>query len=232
MPRVARITIPGVAHHITQRGNNRQQVFFVDDDRGLYLELLRRESKAYGLRLLGYCLMRNHLHLVGVPQQAHSLAKAVGRTHLLYTQYINRLHGRSGHLWQGRFFSCALDDAHCWAALCYIERNPVRAGLVRRAWEYEWSSAAVHCGRQGVSELLDLPSWRKVWDSGEWKSCLRRREDAEQVSGVRLRTRTGRPLGADAFISKVERLAGRRLRPLPIGRPRKPEGDKTHGKNR
>ena len=127
----------GCVHHVTQRGNNRQDVFFVDDDRRVYLELLAQQAPRFGLSVQGYCLMTNHVHL---------LAKTLGRTHFLYTQYVNRLHGRSGHLWQNRFYSCALDEPQQWAALGYVERNPVRARLVRLAWRYEWSSAAAHCG--------------------------------------------------------------------------------------
>src|SRR4030042_765949 len=133
MPRLARMVIPGVPHHITQRGNNRQDVFFVDDDRRVYLSLLQEPSRRYGLQLLGYCLMSNHVHLIATPARDDSLAKAVGRGHWLYTQYVNRLHGRSGHLWQNRFYSCALDEEHLVAARAYAERNPVRAKLVKQA---------------------------------------------------------------------------------------------------
>ncbi len=108
MPRVARIVIPGCPHHITQRGNNRQDVFFVDEDRDAYLRMLGEQAERFGVRVEAYCLMSNHVHLVATPRHADSLAKAIGRTHWLYTQYVNRLHGRSGHLWQNRFFSCAL----------------------------------------------------------------------------------------------------------------------------
>jgi len=121
MPRRARIVIEGVAHHVVQRGNNRQDVFFVSDDYVAYLRLLEAQSAAYGLRVLGYCLMTNHVHLIAVPSRADSLAKAVGRTDFLYTQYVNRLHGRSGHLWQNRFYSCALDEERFFEALRYIE---------------------------------------------------------------------------------------------------------------
>ena len=221
MPRVARITIPGVPHHVTQRGNNRQDVFFVDDDRRAYLDLLQGQAESYGLEVLGYCLMSNHVHLIGVPHRQDSLAKAVGRTHFLYTQHLHRLHGRSGHLWQNRFFSCALDEAHCWAALCYAERNPVRAGIVRAPWRYRWSSAAAHCGIGEANGLLDLRSWRAGWSAQDWKARLRRPEDEEAVAAVRAGTHTGRPLGSDAFLSKVESILGRRLRPLAVGRPRK-----------
>ncbi len=107
MPRMARIVIPGQPHHVVQRGNNRQDVFFVDDDRRAYLEFLREHCERFGFNVLGYCLMTNHIHLVGTPASEDSLAKAIGRTHFRYSQYVNRLHGRSGHLWQNRFFLAA-----------------------------------------------------------------------------------------------------------------------------
>ena len=133
MSRVARIVVPGCPHHVTQRGNNGQDVFFVDDDRRVYLCLLGEQSERFGLTIDGYCLMTNHVHLIATPRETDSLAKAVGRTHWRYTQYVNRLHGRHGHLWQNRFYSCALDDVHFWSAMMYVERNAVRAALVRRA---------------------------------------------------------------------------------------------------
>ncbi len=124
MPRLARAIAVGCAHHITQRGNNRQPVFFVDDDRRLYLRLLQEQAQKYGLEVLAYCLMDNHVHLVAIPHEEEALAQAVGRTHFRYTQYINRFHQCSGHLWQGRFYSCALDGRHLWPALKYVELNP------------------------------------------------------------------------------------------------------------
>ena len=152
MPRLARTVAVGCAHHITQRGNNRQDVFFVDDDRRVYLELLGEQAEKYGLQIEGYCLMSNHVHLVAVPKAEEALAKAVGRTHFRYTQYINRFHKRNGHLWQGRFYSCALDTRHFWLALKYIERNPVRVRLCRKPWRYEWSSAAAHVDERELKE--------------------------------------------------------------------------------
>lgn len=221
MPRVGRIVIPGVPHHVTQRGNNRQDVFFVDDDRRMYLSLLKYHASEHALSVLGYCLMSNHVHLLVEPRRADSLAKAIGRTHLLYAQYIHRLHDRSGHLWQSRFFSCPLDDAQCWAALRYIERNPVRAKVVRSAWRYRWSSAAAHCGLGYPRALLDLGPWSAAWTAEAWKEQLRRPEHKQEMLALRANTRTGRPLGSDAFINKIERASGRRLRPLPVGRPSK-----------
>lgn len=221
MPRVARIVIPDLPHHVTQRGNNRQDVFFTDDDYRVYLGILRRQSARYGLEVMGFCLMPNHIHLVAVPATHESLAKAVGRSHWLYAQYINKRHGRSGHLWQNRFFSCPLGERHAYAALAYVDRNPVRARLERRAWAYPWSSAAAHIGRGDTSGLLDPRVCRRLADAMDWESVLRRREDPETLTNVRGFTRRGRPLVSDTFLSKLERALGRRLRPLPVGRPRK-----------
>lgn len=237
MPRVARIVIPNLPHHVTQRGNNRQDVFFVDDDRQAYLALLKEQSERFGLDVLGYCLMGNHVHLVATPSAEESLAQAVGRTHFLYTQYVNRLHHRSGHLWQNRFYSCPLDERHMWNALCYVERSPVRARMTRVAWTYPWSSAAAHAGvaRAGSTDaagLLDLAAWRKTWRPSDWQKQLRLPQDDEQVSRLRLSTHTGRPLANDSLLSKLERKIGRRLRPLPVGRPRKKRARGTPGRRK
>lgn len=221
MPRVARIVVPGWPHHVTQRGNNRQEVFFVDDDYRVYLELLKKQAHLHGLTVLGYCLMTNHIHLVCVPDAEQSLAKAVGRTHFLYSQYINRFHKRSGHLWQNRFYSCVLDETHLWSAMRYVERNPVRARLVRQPWRYEWSSAAVHVGEPDKQGLLDLGMWRKEWKPGQWQKALRDVDDGEIAGLLRTTTSTGRPLATDGILSKLEHKLGRRLRPLPVGRPKK-----------
>ena len=221
MPRVARIVVPGALHHVTQRGNNRQDVFFVDDDRRVYLELLRSQSTRYGFTVEGYCLMTNHVHIVGRPADQASLAKGIGRTHFLYTQYVNRLHGRSGHMWQNRFFSCAMDDGHGWNALAYIELNPVRAGIVRRAWRYPWSSAAAHCGVRDDDPIVGLGHRRTHSPTEEWKSTLLNiAGDKDVQDTIRGNTRTGRPLGSDSFLSKLEKKLGRRVRELPIGRPK------------
>lgn len=234
MPRVARIVVEHVPHHVTQRGNNRQDVFFVDDDRRAYLSLLEERSAAYGLNVLGYCLMTNHVHLIVVPKSPDALARAIGRTHFHYTQYINRLHGRSGHLWQNRFYSCALDDVHLWRTLSYVERNPVRARMVRLAWRYRWSSAAAHVSKSDPSGLLDLDGWRQEWTPARWQRVLRRPEDDEEVASIRRCTHTGRPLGTDRWLGRLETRLGRRLRPLPVGRPRqdKPRDKRAHDRQK
>jgi len=221
MPRSSRIVIAGCAHHVTQRGNNRQDVFFVDDDRRVFLAFLAEATERFELTVDGYCLMTNHVHLVVTPHHETSLADALKRTNQLYAQYVNRLHGRSGHLWQDRFFSCTLDEIHFWRALVYIERNPVRVHLCRKAWRWPWSSAAAHCGYTDPTDLIDISGWRKQMDTQRWRNLLTLADDEQQIARLRLCTSRGRPLGSDKFVAKLETLLGRRLRPLPRGRPRK-----------
>jgi putative transposase len=221
MPRIARIVIPGVPHHVTQRGNNGQDVFFVEDDRLVYLELLRLQSSRYGFRIEGYCLMTNHVHLIGVPSSESSLALAVGRTNFVYSQYVNKLHGRTGHVWQNRFYSCAMDDAHAMNALCYIELNPVRAGMVKKAWDFQWSSAATHCSIAPHNPLLHSAEPSPSVSPKHWQETLKIiAKDKASMDTIRRNTHTGRPLGSDRFISKIEHVLGRRVTPLPVGRPK------------
>ena len=226
MPRIARTVIPGVMHHITQRGNNRQDVFFVDDDRRTYLDILKRESARHGLKIHAYCLMTNHIHIVAMPQTQKALSSAIGRTHFAYTQYINRLHGRHGHLWQNRFYSCPMDDRSCPAVIRYVETNPVRARMVRRPWRYPWSSAAAHTGAKDTLDILDTEYLARIATPESWKQYLIEKQDQNTIDLIRARTSRGRPLGSDSFISKLEHKLGRRLRALPHGRPRKENSSK------
>lgn len=221
MPRKARIVIPNFPHHITQRGNNKQDVFFVDDDREKFLCLLKEQSARFGMIIDGFCLMTNHIHIIATPNEKHSLAKTMGRINLLYSQYINYMHGRTGHLWQNRFFSCPLDAKHYFTALSYIEQNPVRAKMVRYPWSYRWSSAAFHIGREDEFGLMDRNKWKRKSSPLDWRMVLREKLERLDMDRLRVHCRTGRPLGTDKFISKLETALGRRLRALPVGRPKK-----------
>jgi putative transposase len=221
MPRLARIVLKDVPHHITQRGNNQQDVFFVPDDRTVYLELLKEQSQRFDLDVLAYCLMTNHVHIIAIPRNDTALAKAVGRTHFLYTQYVNRMHGRSGHLWQNRFFSCPMDNQHLWKTMQYVETNPVRAKLVRKPWRYPYSSAGAHIDQADSTGVLDMKWWRGKCKQFDWKAILQKQQNKEQVNNIRRATSRGRPLAGDSFMSKLEKIAGRRLRPLSVGRPKK-----------
>ncbi len=220
MPRKPRVVIPGVPYHVTQRGNNRQDVFFADGDRFVYLRWLAENCARYGLDIRAYCLMTNHIHLVAVPLREDSLSRAVGLTDARYAQHVNKVHTRTGHLWQSRFYSCALDDKHEVAAMRYVEQNPVREGLVADASTYPWSSAAAHLGDVDPSGLLDLPAWRRQWTVDDWGKMLASGLPETQVKTLRRHTSRGWPLGSESFVTKVERLLLRRARPLPAGRPK------------
>ena len=221
MPRTARIVIPDIPHHITQRGNNKQDVFFVDDDRRFYLSLLKKHTEQYGLEILGYCLMSNHIHLIARPNDKSSIAKAIGITHFKYTKYINRMHGRSGHLWQNRFYSCPLGKIHFWRTLRYIEQNPLRSKVTKKAANYKWSSARAHLNGEDQTGLLNMSWWKQASAQIDWRQALQRPLAKKYAEQIRDKTSTGRPLAQDSFVSKLETFIGRRLRPLPAGRPKK-----------
>jgi len=146
MPRRARVVFEGVVHHITQRGNYRQNVFEDDSDKSKYIEFIREYSEKYGMKIYAYCLMSNHVHFIAAPVKEDSLAMTFKYSNMRYSSYFNRKNKRSGHLWQGRFYSCPLQFEHALEALRYVERNPVRARMVELPWEYEWSSAREHVG--------------------------------------------------------------------------------------
>jgi putative transposase len=222
MPRFARIIAPGLPHHITQRGNYRQDVFTDDDDRSQYLYLIGDYSKKYGLSILSYCLMFNHIHLIAIPKDENSLARTLNTTHMRYSQYRNKKIGRNGHLWQGRFFSCVMDDNHLLACARYIERNPVRAHIVKKPCDYIWSSAKDHTGMSHASiiDTKDLFKFIEI-DQNKWAEYINTSDYPEEVSAIRKYTMTGRPLGSESFINKLERQFGETLRAMPVGRPAK-----------
>jgi putative transposase len=222
MPRLARPVFPKVPHHITQRGNRREAVFFSDEDRADYLRWLGEYCAKYKVSVLAYCLMTNHIHVVAVPQREDALEKVFRPLHTRYAQRINRAKKWKGHLWQGRFFSSALDDTYLWAALRYVERNPVRARIVRRAENYKWSSAAAHCGLKEDAVLTTDRAWvARIRSVGDWSKWLAQGEVPEQVEVLRRHVERGLLCGAEEFIRKLERRAGQMLRLRARGRPRK-----------
>jgi len=220
MARLARIAIVNVPHHVTQRGNARQFLLASNDERAVYLELLRRHVRLDDLALLGYCLLSNHVHLIVVPRRADSLALALKNTHGRYASYWNAAHHSSGHVWQGRFYSCPLDDTHLWIALRYTELNPVRARLVNEPETWSWSSAAAHCGIAELDPYLDMDLWTKRWSSETWRAYLHSEETQSDLRAIRKCTHTGRPLGSLDFIRSLEETTSRRLEQQKGGRPR------------
>jgi putative transposase len=194
MVRLARVVLPGFPHHITQRGNFGAQVFFGEEDYRLYLGLLSHYAPAAGVRILSYCLMPNHIHIVAIPARENSLEEGVGRVSQRYTQMVNTREGRRGHMWQDRYFSCPLEDAHLFRALRYVEHNPVRAGLVALPWEYRWSSANAHCGGTNYLRILDMAWWAEFPSAAEWRELLGTAESAEDLRLLRQHTASGRLL--------------------------------------
>jgi putative transposase len=222
MPRLARPVFPEVPHHITQRGNRREDVFFSDEDRAAYLTWLGDYCAKYRVKVLAYCLMANHIHVVAVPGSEKALEKVFRPLHTRYAQRINRAKKWKGHVWQGRFFSSALDEAYLWTAIRYVERNPVRARMVRRAENYRWSSAAAHCGLKPDGVLTKEPEWlRRVRSIGDWSEWLAEGDRPEQLDVLRRHVERGLPCGAEGFIRRLERQAKQLLRPRPRGRPKK-----------
>ncbi len=215
MARLARVVVPDVPHHVTQRGNRRQPTFFEDDDYGLYRELIAASCRAAGVSVWAYCLMPNHVHLILTPGDRDGLRAALGEAHRRYSRHVNFREGWRGYLWQGRFASVAMDEPHLMACARYVEMNPVRAGLAAAAGDWPWSSARAHLtGRSDalvdVHPLLErAPDWQGLLDSALPQA------DYEAIRGGE---RTGRPLGTAEFIQRLEGQLGRTLAPQRPGR--------------
>jgi putative transposase len=209
MPRFARFVVPDYPHHITQRGNARRDVFMSPADKGVYLGLVKEYSMHYSLKVLGFCLMTNHVHLVVVPGRPDSMARVFREVNGRYGQYRNAIDRSTGHVWQSRFYSCALEPVRLGAVLRYVELNPVRAGLVRNAEDFAASSAAIHLGAHDPLELVDLALWRSTWTEKEWAEVLLAGVDESEA--IREATYGGRPLGSGEFVARLEALSERRL---------------------
>jgi putative transposase len=173
--------------------------------------------------------MSNHVHLVAIPHKPDSLANAFKLLHGRYASYWNVAHAKSGHAWQGRFYSCPMDAAYLWEALRYTELNPVRAGMVEIAESWMWSSAAAHCGTAEPDTCLSMESWRKVWSCKSWKEFLSVGQTNSQLAAIRQCTHTGRPLGSAEFIEQLERATSRQLAPRKGGRPAKTKINSNQG---
>jgi putative transposase len=224
MPRIARIIAPGYPHHITQRGNNRAMVFFDDEDRQTYLKLLAGYARKHALQIWAYCLMDNHVHLLVVPETETALARGIGLTNQVYTQYLNRKLNQSGRVWQNRFFSCVVEnEQYLWAAARYVERNPLKVGLVKSAEAYRWSSAKAHL--TGADDaVLGAISWLDPSERAAYSEFVLA-ENEEMDDAIRKVTRTGRPFGSESFFDMLEIRLHQVLRPKRAGRPRKKTGE-------
>jgi putative transposase len=219
MPRLPRLILPGLPHHVTQRGNYRQDVFYRDEDRQTYLHMLKEYSRHYETAIQAFCLMSNHVHLLVTPQDHDGLPRLLQRLHSEHAKALHWRLQRKGHLWHARYGSVVLDEDHFWTAMAYVEQNPLRAGLVKAAGDWRWSSAAAHL-KDADEGWLDFSKWRLRFDPGAWKRCLELGlADAQIAQRIREATRYGWPLGSDEFLDRLERdlhVKVRKAKPGPI----------------
>jgi len=227
MARIARVVVPGLPHHVTQRGVRSMDIFADDEDREVYLALLSESAAKHGLDFWAWCLMSNHVHLVAVPCRKESLARAIGEAHWRYVRRVNLREGVRGRLFQGRFESYPVQqDSHLMAVMRYVELNPVKARVADRPEEWPWSSARYNLRRRKHDALVreriaEVTGW-------PWHEVLRDGQEEIEAKRIELHMGTGRPYGADSWAKGLEKKTGRRLRPEPIGwpkgRPRKKTG--------
>ena len=216
---MARVVIPDVPHHVTQRGNRRQRTFFCDEDYRAYRELMATWCRRHGVDVWAYCLMPNHVHLVAVPECESALRAAVGEAHRRYTRAVNEREGWKGHLWQGRFASYPMDPGHLVHCARYVELNPVRAGLANTPEEWPYSSVRAHLIGRDDGLVNVEPLLGRI---GNWSAFLGEQQEPGLAEDLRAHESTGRPLGDSGFVEGLEQVVGRPLRPRRRGpRPRK-----------
>ncbi len=220
MPRIGRAVAAGFPHHVIQRGNNREEVFFDAKDRKKYLALLKKYSVKWESTIISYCLMSNHIHLLTKPKSDESLYKMMQGLTLCYTQYFNRTYQRTGRLWGCRYHSCIVDhEKYLWAVARYVEQNPVRAGMVEKAEDYPYSSARAH-----VNGSKDAVLGEELFSNdrrADYTLLLRSDMPRKEIEHLRYVTKTGRPFGNEGFVVEMERKLERRLLQQQRGRPRK-----------
>jgi putative transposase len=206
---MARVVAAGVPHHVTQRGNRRQKVFFDDGDYAAYRDLLAESCRAADVAVWAYCLMPNHVHLILVPSDRDGLRAALGEAHRRYTRMVNFRKGWRGYLWQGRFASFPMDEDYLYACARYVELNPVRAGLAARAQDWRWSSARAHLNGKDDGLVKVAPLRKRAKD---WRAFLGEGLDDAARDALRASERTGRPLGSQGFVRQLEKQLKRTLR--------------------
>ena len=216
MARIARVVAPGFPHHITQRGNRRQETFFSDEDYQAYINLMSEWCSLCNVEVWAYCLMPNHIHLIAVPESADGLRLTIGEAHRRYTRRINFREGWRGHLWQGRFTSYVMDEKYLLACVRYIEMNPVRAMLVTGPGKWLWSSASAHISGYDDSLVTVAPLLEIT--GGNWEDFLSAAIREEEIIEMRKHEKTGRPLGSGSFVENLENTLGRILKPKKAGR--------------
>ncbi len=221
MARLPRLVLPGIPHHVTQRGNRRERTFFEDGDYALYLDLLAEAAARYGLEIWSYCLMPNHVHVIAVPRDSDALGRAFGYVHRHYTGYVNARMRVTGHLWQGRFSSVAMDEQHLLAALRYVALNPVRAGLAAQAEDWLWSSVRAHFAEQDDVVVKVAPALERI---GDFRAFLGEDfDEAFTYAALRKAETIGRPVGSRQWLEDMAARTGLPL--VPQKRGPKPRSD-------
>lgn len=215
MPRLPRLVLPGIAYHVTQRGNRREKTFFEDDDFALYRDLVGVAARRASCQVISYCLMPNHVHLIVVPADEDGLRRTFADVHRRYTGFINARHRWTGHLWQGRYGAVAMDEAHLAAAARYVALNPVRARLVDRADLWPWSSVCAHLAGED-DELVEVAPLLDRY--GDFAAFLGTAEDQQASRALRASEISGRPVGSSEWIAALEARSGRSLAPGKRGR--------------
>jgi len=221
MARLARMIIPGVPHHVTQRGNRRERIFFEPGDEQVYLDLMAPQLRRHGVECWAYCLMPNHVHFVLTPSDETGLARAVGEAHRRYTAFIGARGRWTGHLFQGRFASVAMDEDYLMAAFRYIALNPVKANLVSRAEDWPWSSMTAHITRADTAHVKVAPGLERITDFAAFVEAAPQSDT--QWSNVLKAELIGRPVGAKEWIAQLEAAHGKTF--MPQKRGPKPKGE-------
>jgi putative transposase len=192
MPRHPRIVCVDHPHHVTQRGNNKRVIFFENQDYFVYLKYYQKHCAQYFLTTLAFCLMPNHVHFIVIPKKSDSISLTFKLTHTKYAKYLNSKHYWSGHLWQGRFFSCVLSKYHLISAIRYVERNPLRANLTDRPTDWPWSSAPTHVGEKALINLEEISNYVGI-SSENWLDFLKTTDEKIEEK-IKIHTRSGNPL--------------------------------------
>lgn len=222
MPRKARVVLPGIAHHVVQRGNYQQNVFEHDRDFKTYSYLVKQYALDHHLKIHAYCLMSNHVHFIITPPEKPSLGELFRSVHVRYSQYKNLQWGKLGQLWQGRYFSCVLGTTHLLRAIRYVEMNPVRAKLVKDPWDYIWSSARQHFNLEKfpiIETDIHHDCLQLGFDDRNWDQYLTA-ADPEMTQLMRTHTKKGLAVGDERFINHLELKFGVVLRKMKPGRVR------------